>query len=235
MATLAEATSKSVEDLGYTRITPSEQAPQRPNIPETSSTMFMRTPLPPTTSTPDSIKQFQVPGIPQTRIIPPVPPTNTNTGASSGGTTVVEGSGSSGGSSGGGSAPVPTLQNASVTTPTLSQNQSSQISVPLATVFALVGVSTNGPARIRLYSTKSAQTSDLGRAATTPVVIGTENGIIADFLLLGNTELTWTCSPIVMGFNGDNPTVSTCYVTITNPNPTSSTFTVSFTYAVLIP
>lgn len=234
MATLSEATSKSVEELGYTRISSGSATLARPNVPEPSSTMFMRSPLPPTTSTPDSINQFQIPGIPQMRIIAPAPPTNNNTSSSSSGTTVVEGSGGSSGS-GGGSVATPTLQNASVTTTTLSQGQSAQLSVPLATVFALVGVSVNGPARVRMYSTRAAQTSDLGRAATTPVVIGTENGIIADFLLVASTELTWTCSPIVMGFNGDNPSVSTCYITISNPNPTSATFTVAFTYAVLIP
>jgi hypothetical protein len=104
----------------------------------------------------------------------------------------------------------------------------------MATVFALIGVSVNNPARVRLYSKKASQTADVNRPTTAPVIIGSENGIIADFLLVANTELTWTCSPAVVGFNDDNPRASTCYVTVTNPNPTSSVFTVSFTFAPIV-
>lgn len=233
MATLAQATSRSVEDLGLTRISPTHAAPSRPAVDEPSQMMFMRSPLPPISATPDSLRQFQVPGIPQMRIIPPQNSSNgvaTNTG----GTIIERGGGTSSSS---GSATVITsqsIQNASVVTSTLSQGKSAQLAVPLSTVFALLRVSVNAPARVRLYSTKSAQTADVNRDVATPVILGSENGIIADLLLLANTELTWTCSPAILGFNDDDPRVSTCYVTITNPNPSSTVFTVSFTYAVLI-
>lgn len=239
MPTLAQATSRSIEDLGYTRIQPASIAPARPPLPEPTQLQFMRSPLPPISTTPDSLRQFHTPGIPQMRIIPPASQsTGGGTGggpASSGSTTVVVGSGGAG--TGGSSTTVintQSLKNASVTTPTLSQGQSSQIAVPMATVFALISVSVNKPARVRLYSTKAAQTADVNRSTSAPVVIGSESAIIADFLLLANTELNWTCSPALIGFNDDSTRVSTCYVTITNPNPSSATFTVSFTFAPLV-
>lgn len=231
MATLAQATSKSIEDLGLTRISPTNISRSLPVVDEPSEMMFMRSPLPPISATPDSLRQFGIPGIPQMRIIPPA----ANGGATSSIGTVVERGGSTASSSGSSTViTTSSIQNASVTTTTLSQGISAQAAVPMSTVFALLRVSVNNPARVRLYSTKAAQTADVNRDTATPVTIGSESGIIADLLLLGNTELTWTCSPAILGFNDDDPRVSTIYVTVTNPNPSSTTFTVAFTYAVLV-
>jgi hypothetical protein len=231
MATLAEATAPINRERyePTTRPTPSggdvKAAQAAPN--------FLRCPLPPVSVTPDSLRQFDMPGIPQTRTMTPSQPTN-NGGASSGSTTTVIGTGgSSSAGTTGSSVAAQTIQNASVTTPVLNQGQSIQVSVSMATVFALLHVTVNAPARIRMYSTKAAQVADLGRSQTSPVVPGSESGIIADFLLLAPNEMDWTCSPIVIGFNDDNTRVSTIYVTVTNPVGSSTILNVSFSFAVI--
>jgi len=58
------------------------------------------------------------------------------------------------------------VTNASVTTPVLNPNQNYALSTPLSRVFLLLHLSTTSAARVRIYSTTSAQTLDLSRAAT---------------------------------------------------------------------
>jgi hypothetical protein len=231
MATLSEATSRTLDPDKYEAVTGPIVRTPAVDIAQ-SAPSFQRCPLPPVSVTPDSLRQFQTPGIPQTRTMTP---SNTLSGGGTGTTTIISGTGtaSTAGTSGG-SAAAAAIQNASVTTPVLSMNQSIQVSVAMATVFALLQVTVNAPARIRMYSTKASQVSDLGRLATAPIVPGSENGIIADFLLVQPGELTWTCSPAVMGFNNDGTRVSTIYVTVTNPVGSSNVITASFSYAVLI-
>lgn len=233
MATLAEATSRTIDPDRYESVTgPMVRTPPLDIV--QSAPSFMRCPLPPVSVTPDSLRQFQTPGIPLTRTLTPA--SSIAGGAGSGVTTIISGTGtaSTAGTSGGSVTPAQTIKNASVTTPVLSMNQSIQVSVAMATVFTLLQVTVNVPARVRMYSTKASQVADLGRAATAPIVPGSENGIIADFLLTAPSELDFTCSPAPLGFNNDATRVSTIYVTVTNPVGTSNTITASFSYAVVL-
>jgi hypothetical protein len=100
----------------------------------------------------------------------------------------------------------------------------------MSPLFILYKVTVSSPARVELYSTYSFQTLDQGRAASTPVSIGSENGIIGDFNLALATESPWICSPAPTGFNGDDPISSTIYVTVTNLTASSSPITVSLFY-----
>lgn len=233
MATLAEATSRTLDPDKYEAVTgPIVRTP--PLDVAQSAPSFIRCPLPPVSVTPDSLRQFYTPGIPQTRTMTP---SNTLSGGSGGSTTIISGTGgaSTAGTSGGGSvSPAQSIQNASVTTPVLSMNQAIQVSVTMATVFALLQVTVNVPARVRMYSNKASQVADFGRVSSAPIVPGSENGIIADILLVIPSELTWTCSPAILGFNNDSIRVSTIYVTVGNPVGSSNIITASLAYAPII-
>jgi len=100
----------------------------------------------------------------------------------------------------------------------------------MAPLFILYKVAVSSPARVELYSTSSFQTLDQGRSASTPVSLGSENGIIGDFNLVLSSESPWICSPAPTGFNGDDPISSTVYITVTNLTASSSTVTVSLSY-----
>lgn len=232
MATLLEATSRTIDPDKYEAVTgPILRSP--PLDVSESAPSFIRCPLPPVSVTPDSLRQFRVPGVPQTRTM--TPPSTSSGGSGSGTTTIISGTGgTSSGTSGGSVTPAQTIKNASVTTPVLSMNQSIQVSVAMATVFTLLQVTVNVPARVRMYSTKASQVADLGRLATAPIVPGSENGIIADFLLTAPSELDFLCSPAPLGFNNDATRVSTIYVTVTNPVGSSNVITASFSYAVIL-
>lgn len=233
MSTLHSATTASRE--GLTRVTaPTPPAAvslsQRERAPGLSS--VLRCPLPPMQgASPDSLRQYyRVNSVPQWRIISPQTPVSTTTTPVSGGVISVQ-------QSSGVSTPIsvttPTsslAQVSALTTPILSQGQSFATTITLAKMFALFSLNLSAPARVQLYSTASAQITDSGRSVSVPITLGIENAIIADFDLEMPSELAWTCSPIVFGFNNDTPQSPSIYVTVTNPVPSTNAITVSFSY-----
>jgi hypothetical protein len=230
MPTLQQSTSKRLDPTKFEPAAPvTRQMPTPPEPVDVRNTMI-RCPLPALSATPDALRQFTVPGIPQNRVLAPTQPVNGSGVAGTTSTSVLV-SGSSGSSSSGASA---ALQNASVTTTQLSQNQTYQGVLTLSRIFAITKVVTSAPARIRLYSTSADMVADASRAATTPIQPGTQSGLIAELLLTASSELNWTCSPIILGFNGDNPTAPVAYVSISNPVATSQKIPVSFSYLPLL-
>jgi hypothetical protein len=122
---------------------------------------------------------------------------------------------------------------ASITTPVLNQNQNYSGTILLSRMYAVLTVTVNAAARVRLYVNKSSAANDLGRPATTPVTLGLQTGLVGDWLLQTPTEFIWLCSPAPVGYNADQPSDSAGYITVTNPSASSSTIQVSMVYARL--
>ena len=242
MPTLAQATSKTVEELGLKRVSPSASSFTQAisDTSQSSGTQTTRCPVPPISISPDSLSSYDQKGlVPQARFMASLPLfQDSESSGTSTSTVVTVGGGSSGtsssGPSSGGSTTTGTLPtNTGITTPAISQGIPFLTSLQMAPLFILCKVVVSSPARVELYCTSSAQASDKGRLATTPVSSGTENEVIGDFNLALNSESPWLCSPAPTGFNGDDPISSMIYLTVTNLNSSTTTITVSLFYLPL--
>lgn len=233
MPSLAEATRPA--DPRYQRVEPKSVNPTVPFVPTKASlepvfSSLLRCPLPPVAITPDSLRQFYRGGtVPQHRILTPVPSSAGTGGGSVTNNTFVQ----SGSSTSTFSNPA---QNASVSTPVLNPGGAFQTSVTVSKVLSLTKVTASVPARIELYATAAAQSSDFGRPAfisgiINPPTAGTEHEVIADLYL--DTVLDWAMSPMAVGANDDFPQTTVLYVTVTNIGAAPATIAASFTYTRL--
>jgi hypothetical protein len=187
----------------------------------------MRCPVPMTNFTVDASRQFYRGNtIPQYRTYSP--PQLTGVTGSGGGTTI----NNSVNTGGGGTTIVTTALktlSASTTTPVLNPRDIFTATMSLARVYRLISLSATSPARVRVYATAQAQTLDLIRKSGQALAYGTTQGVVAD-ISLDTTPETWLFTPIPTGANGDNPTSSAAYVSITNISSSSLALSVSFTY-----
>ena len=267
MASLKEATSRTVEDLGMHRVEPIPAPHAGPPPVIITPPRFTRCPVPPLSISPDTLDDSKFSNkSPQHRFLA-LPPLfeNTKTGGNSntttssttvnGVTTVVTTTTASNGKTSTTTASSPAVSfaqsnsltasssalsllnnrvtNTAIVTPPISQGNPYTTSIQMSTVFALYKVVVGSPARVELYSTDAFQNADLGRASTTPVTLGSENGIIADFSLALPSESIWICSPAPLGFNGDDPISSVIYITVTNLNTSTAPITVNLFYLPL--
>jgi len=245
MPTLTQATSLSLEQLGARRV-PTQPSIFRTTAPPAplfgNNTQNSRCPVPPFSISPDSLSTYDASGLtPQARIIATLPLfQEATTGSSSTTTTtVVSGGGSTSTivSSGASTSNTTTIQttptNIGFVTPAISGSVPYLASVAMSPLFLLYKVAVSSPARVELYATSASQTMDQGRPSSTYVSLGAENGIIGDFSLALSTESPWICSPVAVGYNGDNPVSSTIYITVTNLNATTVPITVTLFYLPL--
>ena len=236
MPKLAEATAKSIEELGYTRVE-QEQSINRTAPPTVmdNSVAYSRCPVPPFSISPDSLTTYNQNGLaPQARIIAALPTFQDQTSSTSTKVTEVVSSGGGSGSSSStvvSSTPVPAQ--AGFTTAAISPGNPLLVQIQLAPLFILYQVTVSSPARVELYSTAAAQLQDQGRSPLNPVPLGSENGVIVDLNLAGANESPWLCSPAPTGFNGDSPISSTIYTTITNVGTSTVPITISLSYLPL--
>lgn len=235
MPTLAQATSKSIDEIGFEHVSETNGSPDASPV-SAPVASYLRSPTPPTGVSADALNLFgQNSAVPQARLFS-VPQLSDDTG---GGTSVITQTVSvSGGTStsGGGSSIVvaqAAAVNAAVTTPILNQNDSFQSGVQMAKTFVLIKVAVSSPARVRLYSSLAAQVGDVGRAPATPVPLGTQTGILGDFYLETVADSDWTCSPPVVGFNAEAARSATIFVTVTNIFASTTPVTASFLFVPL--
>jgi hypothetical protein len=116
-------------------------------------------------------------------------------------------------------------------TGSLTNGQSQSYDFGIARTFVVTSVIANQACRIRLYSTAAARTADASRPVTTRPIAGTQHGVIVDIVLTG--AMTWNLSPLAPGANGDSPTASVCYATITNLSGSTTTITITVTSKIL--
>jgi hypothetical protein len=97
-----------------------------------------------------------------------------------------------------------------------------------------IAITSNKKCRIRLYSTAAARTADLNRSYSTPLLLGSQHGCIADFYFdQVNAVTPWTCSPIVVGFNDDGSVSAAIYASVTNIDTGTQTIVITYTLVQL--
>jgi hypothetical protein len=201
-----------------------QQFPPNPNP-------YLRCPIPPVAATADSLRQYYVGGlVPQNRIMTPA--TLSQGGGTSGGGTTSVITNTSVTSTTTVTTKVGTIQSASVTTPVINQNQSFTATLNTSTAFVPLTVSVSKAARVELYATKAAQSSDLLRPITTSPGPGTEQGLLLD-VYLDTAPFSWAVTPATACANNDSPQVALSYITVTNPAPMSVAITVTVRYLIL--
>jgi hypothetical protein len=212
--------------------TPAKDDPattNRPQIPDSSTTVnpFLRTTVPlPLQYQPDTLRQFNRPGMSGFRIAP-LPPNALPTinsaaqGVAESITNVTQGGG------------LPTsLNQCVISTNGLASGAYQTGTTTMAPVFALIFVKASSAARIRLYSTQGASLTDVLRSNSVPPTPGLANYVISDHYLtgVGTVPLAFPCSPVCMGANQDVSPSSTIYWTINNLGATSVSITVTLLY-----
>ena len=101
-------------------------------------------------------------------------------------------------------------------------------SVALGKAFILYNVTTDTPARIRLYASSSFRDADVARPAST--FASGESGLLTELVLSGSTDiLNFTLSPIVNGANAEPTPTNNIAYTIQPYIPNSGSINLTFT------
>lgn len=190
---------------------------------------MMRCPLPLVLQmTGDTQRQFyQGSQVPQIRFLVPPPATATGGGSNTGTAFLSETTG------GGGSGPVPSplVPQTATSTAVLSPNTTFNGTINISQSFQLLSLTTTNAARVRLYGTLLAQTSDSARGLDVPPPAGTMQNLICD-VALDTVPTQWTFQNRT-GANGDSPQNGYVYISVTNLSLTTASIMVALTYIAL--
>ena len=118
-----------------------------------------------------------------------------------------------------------TRDTVSVTTASLSNDESEDVQVLAYKSYAFLKLQTSIAARVVIYTTTTARTSDSGRSQNTPFTPNT--GVIADIITTGNAPISIT--PGILGFNNDSTVSTYMYLKIVNKSGQTNTVDVTFT------
>lgn len=212
-----------------------ENIPKNPppvNIPGkgAGANRYIRCPLPPFSTTSDTLRQFDETGATPTRRVIPLPiSTQVGTGTTVNNSTIVQ-SGSGGGSSS--STNKLTSALVVVNIPLLSPNGTYQTTVPLQSKsFQLLQISSTDPVEVRCYADPLTQASDIVRQPDTAVPFETVSGLMTD-VIFDQPPYVWNWQNRI-GANADNPQTTNLYVTVINPSSTTSVPAVTITITYL--
>lgn len=190
---------------------------------------FIRCPLPPFNSSPDSLRQFEENGkIPARRVIPL--PVATQVG---GNTTIVNqtsAAGSGGGSSSSGTIPV-TAKTVTLDCPTMNPGDVFPATITIAKVAALMILTSSDPCEIRVYGDPATQTSDIGRQADNSPQYEVTPGLVSD-VVFDTNPFTWNWQNRLF-VNQDSPATTNLYITVFNVSGGVITPSVTLTYLPL--
>lgn len=177
---------------------------------------FVRCPLPPFSSDPDTLRQFETGNqVPQIRVWP-VPP-------QSGGTTIINNAASTSSSSSSGSTPSSgiAIKTATLTTGLIDVGNSFVGSVAVAKSFQLISVSASAACEVRLYGSSDVQSFDLARATDAPVPAEIVSNIIVD-VAFDAAPFLWPFQNVIAA-NQTSPQTTTIFVTVINTGDTGLT------------
>ncbi len=233
MPTIASRGTNVVDMSGYE---PVGDRPAPPSLPQPAKNLepgynvYLRCPLPPIwTTPPDSLRQYFINGVvPQVRLFNP--PSNSGSNGSSVSNTYL--SSSSGGSRGGNTYTTLKIVSTSLTTPSISPSAKYIGSLSLSKAFQLMNLTASSPCRVQIYGTAAEQSADSYRGIDVATPAGTAQNIICD-VVLDTGPFNWTFQDRVGG-NGDNPTASNVYITITNLDVITDSITVSLGYVPVV-
>lgn len=216
---------------GFESVENPPSAPPTKSEEQSALNPYLRCPLPPFSTTVDTIRQWNMTGkLPVMRVIPL--PTQQGAGGGAG-TTITNVTTTTSG--GGSSSSTVSLSPASVlvSPPFLSPGDFFSTVVRMSKSFQLLQISSTQPLEIRLYSNSTTQSIDQTRVTDLSVAYDQIEGVITD-LVLDSSPFQWTWENRV-GSNGDSPQTVNIYVTIVNPSTTTGTVpaTVTITYLPL--
>lgn len=115
------------------------------------------------------------------------------------------------------------------TTTVLNNGQTANINISGYRSYALLAVTTNAAAWVRIYSSNSARSADVARTSGQDPLPG--SGIIAEVLNTVNT--TQLITPAAIGFNFENPTTTNIPIAVTNNSSIARSITVELTVVKL--
>jgi hypothetical protein len=116
---------------------------------------------------------------------------------------------------------------ATYTTASLVTLASEMGAVTISKAYRLFAISTNRPARVRLYTTSAKRDADITRAVgTSPTG---DHGLMLEFVTAASL-LSADLSPTVDGFDGKITPDGAIPITVTNQDTATGTVTVTFTY-----
>lgn len=191
---------------------------------------YRRCSLPPFSTTPDSLRQFDQSGVRPARRVIPLP---FQTIAAAGGnivtnvTTTASGSSSSSSTTG-------SLVSASIAinVPSLSPGQTYSATVEVAKSFQLLLLNATIPVEVRVYGSALAQTIDSSRTTDTAPSFETTQNLITD-VVFDTAPYQWSWQNRI-GANADNPQTKNVYFTVVNPTASGlSSGIVTMTFVAL--
>jgi len=115
---------------------------------------------------------------------------------------------------------------AGVTGP-LFPNQTGNIIIPGFSSYAILKITTEIPAWVRIYSDQASRTADASRTENQDPAPGA--GVIAEVITTGPGEQTVLMTPMVMGFNNEDPVTNNIFVAVTNKGTGLATIEVTLT------
>lgn len=202
-----------------------DQPPTHPPIPpvEEGANMnpYLRCPLPPFSTTVDTIRQWNMTGKnPVMRVIP-LP---TQQGAGGGAVTNITNVTTTASGGGGGAAPTPVSllpQTAFINVPPLLPGATYQAIMRLSQSFQLLQVGATAALEVRLYADPVTRANDIARMTDLAVQFSNIEGVITD-VVLDTYPYQWTWENRI-GANADSPQTVNLYVTVVNPSQTTGT------------
>ena len=119
---------------------------------------------------------------------------------------------------------------ASVTTASLAVNATESDPITMAKIATVLGIQTNYPAWIRLYSSDAARTADASRLSTVYPASGA--GIVLDAITSAGALSIWLDPKSTLA-NHDSPVTATGYLSIKNLDSVARSITLTVTYLPL--
>lgn len=233
MPSVSSRGTNTVDMSGYEPVVGKPALPSPPysekNL-EPGYNVYLRCPLPPIwTTPPDSLRQYFLNGVvPQVRLFNP----QSNPIGTGSSTTTTLFSSSSSSNSGGNVSTTLKIVSTSLTTPSVTPNSKYTGSLSLSKAFQLINLTASSPCRVQLYGTAAEQSADSYRGLDVAPPAGTAQNIICD-VVLDTGPFNWTFQDRVGG-NGDNPTTSKVYITITNLDVITDAITISLGYVPIV-
>jgi len=185
---------------------------------------FIRSPLPPINSNPDTLRQFDDgdTGVPRRRLLP-LPQITSAGGSTTTNTTVVSPA------SGGGSSSTTGLTTVTLNyvSPLLNVGSASIQSLNVASKsYQLISATANGACEIRIYGSAAAQASDFGRATYAPLAAELNNNMVTD-VVFDTSPYVWNWQNRV-GANQDSPQANIAYLTVFNTGSAPQNLHIAF-------
>ena len=213
---------------GFSAVDNSQRAATPPQVVAPPGNKYIRCPLPPFSTTIDTLRQYNEGGAVPTRRVIPLPVSV----IASGGTVINNTSVTNSSGSSSSTATGTTLKSVTVflTVNPLTARGVFQSTIVMAKSFQLLQIASNQPVEVRLYGNALAQVSDVARLTDNSPNFEI-NGVITD-VVFDTLPYQWNWQNRI-GANADSPQGTTIYVNVINPSASVATTTASIAITYL--